>query len=126
MRMCQTHWDKLRGALRLRGLYDLVAKDGAQAARDLADGRPDPLMSAHNAIVGNALGLVGLAAMAPNDDGTERCPLCYLKQLSLASPKCECGDLACAPESRAERFEGWIDRAADDELQRVGAKRAGT
>lgn len=121
MRICQPHWDKLRDALKLRGLDDMVAKDGAQAAHDLADGRPDPLMSAHNAIVSNALGVVGLAVMEPNDDGTERCPLCYLQQLSLRG--CECGDPACTFEARVARFEGWIDRAADDELQRVGGKR---
>jgi hypothetical protein len=62
--------------------------------------------------------------MAPNDDGSERCPVCYLKELSLAAPRCECGDPACTPESRAESFERWIERAADDELERLGAKRA--
>ena len=122
MRMCNAHWDKLRDAIRVRGLDGLIAKDGAQAAADLADGRPDPLMAAHNAIVGNALGVVGLAAMAHNDDGTERCPLCYPVELSLQT-RCECGDSACTPESRAARFEGWIDRAADEQLQRMGAGR---
>jgi hypothetical protein len=117
--MCQSHWDKLRDALKVRGLYGMVAQDGAQAARDLADGRPDPLMAAHNAIVGNALDTAGLAVMTPNDDGSERCPLCYLKALSLAAPGCECSDPTCTPESRAERFERWIDCAADDQLARI-------
>ena len=38
----------------------------------------DPLMAAHNMILGNALEAGGLIAMQPNDDGTGRCPVCYL------------------------------------------------
>jgi hypothetical protein len=122
--MCQSHWDKLREALKVRGLYGMVAKDGAQASRDLAEGRPDPLMAAHNAIVGNALNTAGLAIMAANDDGSERCPICFLM---AAAAGCQCGAPACTPEARAAqsaRFEAWIERAADDELERIGAKRA--
>jgi hypothetical protein len=124
MKMCQPHWDKLRDAIKSRGLYGMVATDGAQAARDLGEGRPDPLMAAHNAIVGNALNRAGLAVVSPNEDGSERCPLCFL---IAAAAGCQCGDPACTPEARAAqsaRFEAWIELAADDELERVGAGKA--
>ena len=119
MKFCMDHWNKLRTAIAERGLEALVAADGMTAVNDLIAGRPDPLMAAHNAIVSNAASKVGLAIMTANDDGSERCPICYLKALSLAAPRCECGDPACTPESRAEGFERWIDRAADEQLERM-------
>ncbi len=117
--MCQPHWDKLRDAIKLRGLDDMIAKDGMQAAQQLAEGRPDPLLAAHNAIVGNAAAAAGLAIMSPNDDGSERCPICYLKEASFAAPSCDCGDPACTSESRADRFERWIEHAANDQSKRI-------
>lgn len=122
MKFCTDHWAKLRAAISERGLDKLVANDGAQVAQDLVDGRPDPLMAAHNAIVSNAAGKVGLAIMMPNDDGSDRCPICYLKALSLAAPRCECGDPACTSESRAKEFERWIEFAADEQLERINGK----
>lgn len=117
--MCIDHWAKLRAALAERKLDKLIAADGMQAAADLVAGRPDPLMAAHNAILSNAVDKVGLAIMMQNDDGSERCPICYLKALSLASPQCTCGDPACTPESIADGFERWIEIAADEQLKRI-------
>jgi hypothetical protein len=116
MKFCQPHWDKLKAAIEARGLMSRVASSGEQAAAQLAAGKPDPLMAAHNAIVGNALGKVGLELMMPNEDGTERCPICFLVKLSLESPRCECGDPTCTPQARAESSERWIDHAADDQI----------
>ena len=122
MKMCQSHWDKLRAAIADRGLDKFVSADGLAAINALVAGRPDPLLAAHNAIVGNAASKVGIAVMQQNEDGSDRCPICYLKQLSLAAPRCECGDPACTPESRAEGFEQWIDFAANDQATRINGE----
>lgn len=121
MRMCQEHWDKLKEALRERGLMGLVPQGGEAAAKLLSEGRPDPLMAAHNAIVGNAMDAFGIAIMMPNEDGSERCPLCYCKRQCFDNP-CpgNCGRPDCSPESNAAKFETWIERAADDQLTRGG------
>src|SRR5262245_849386 len=44
----------------------------------------EPLMAAYFAILGNALNVAGMDIMAPNEDGTDRCPLCFL----IAACKC--------------------------------------
>src|SRR5579859_4119178 len=98
MRFCDPHWKKLRAAFKERGLDKYVAKDGAQAALDLIEGKPDPLMAAHNAILSNVMDRVGLEVMMPNEDGTERCPLCYIQKLARESA-CTCGDPKCTPET---------------------------
>jgi hypothetical protein len=36
MKICESHWDKLRTAIDERGLSHLVAKDGAKAASQIA------------------------------------------------------------------------------------------
>lgn len=147
MRMCMDHWTQLREAIASRGLSALVAEGGEAAVRNLtsemAEGRTidnfDPLMAAHNAILGNAMGLVGLAAMADNDDGSERCPLCYINQQLRASweksreegakvdEPYPCGDPRCQEThifpAGPPNYDGWIDRAADDsvdEWKRIG------
>lgn len=65
MQFCRAHWDMLRAAIEARGLSGLVAKDGRAACENMKaelQGRADksnfdPLMGAHNMIVGRALGL---------------------------------------------------------------------
>jgi hypothetical protein len=124
MRMCQEHWEALKLAIEERGMDHLIAKDGARAAQNLAQelegGRTianfDPLMGAHNAILGNALGFGGLAVMAPNDDGSERCPLCFLNLMHREH---------CEQPGCDFMFDGWINRAADDELELWNELRAG-
>ncbi len=116
MRFCQPHWEQLRTAIAERGLDHLVAKGGAQAARNLAselrDGPAiqsfDPLMVAHNAILMHAMDAVGLAALAPNDDGTDRCPQCFLN----AEHERQCSGPPCTlPLKNA--FDDWTAKAAD-------------
>lgn len=109
MKFCMDHWNELRGAIRDRGLESLVATSGQQAAAqtvaqlegDKSAKTFDPLMAAHWAIVNRAMGMVGLAIMAPNDDGTDRCPLCFL----VSTCECGLGD-AC-------HFKLWIPSVAD-------------
>ena len=120
MKFCQDHWDRLRKAIEDRGLSDLIAPDGATAAAQLADQiesggmtpvNYDPLMAAHWAIVSNvgalADGLV-LTLMMPNEDGSDRCPLCY----------------ANTHNPHGHNYDEWIDRAADDQVEQVKKMRS--
>lgn len=85
MKMCQPHWEALRSEIRIRGMEHLVAAGGKAAAANMAaevEGTAtaanfDPLMSAYWAVVGQVMRIGGLAIMAPNEDGSERCPLCF-------------------------------------------------
>lgn len=113
MKFCGRHWEALREAIRGRGLYDMVAKSGedvvARMTKELGDGETtktsfDPLMGAHNAIVSNVMNVVGLAVMVQNDDGSDRCPLCFIQSEHDAN----CKQVGCEP------YDKWIDRAADD------------
>jgi hypothetical protein len=103
MKFCMPHWEALRKAIDDRGLYSLVATSGTEVVSKMvgesSDGVSvdsfDPLMGAHN---------------APNPDGTDRCPLCFLNQDHVA----HCEDPTC--ELGATGFDAWIDRAADEQL----------
>lgn len=117
MRMCADHWASLRAAIDAAGLGALVAENGEDATRRLAESSRngttidtfEPLLGAHNAILSNALALAGLQIMHPNEDGTERCPLCFLNQMHAL----HCKDSGCAgPESNP--FDEWIDNATED------------
>jgi hypothetical protein len=98
MKFCMPHWNELREKVVAHGMESLIAKSGEDIhARMVAaiEGGPkpttfDPLMAAHNAILIRALDTAGLAVMAPNEDGSERCPLCFL----IANCPCGRGD-AC-------------------------------
>ncbi len=113
MRFCQDHWDKLKDAVDARGLSAFVADDGSAVIdRVVAESESgpskttfEPLMAAHMAIVSNVLRIAGLEAMANNEDGTDRCPLCFI----IAG--CNCGQGDACP------FLTFIDRAADDQLE---------
>ena len=117
MKFCQDHWDRLRAAIDERGLSDLVAKGGERAVinlkSELEDGPSivnfDPLMGAHWAIVNNAMNVLGLAVMAPAENGDGQCPLCLLN----AWHEDVCADPACTLP-KVNGYDGWIDRAADD------------
>ena len=70
----------------------------------------EPLMSAFMEIVSNAMDAGGLEVMTAKEDGSEGCPICFMKE------KCKCG----APDCK-ERYEGWLTHAADDQLNRAKA-----
>lgn len=81
MQICQQHWDALREAIKSRGLWHLVSKDGQTAAENLAkdtdEGRIsperfDPLMQSFIMITAQAIEMFGLMTM---NDGF--CPVCY-------------------------------------------------
>lgn len=84
MKICTPHWERLRAALKERGLDHLGAKTGEAAAANMVtelEGRSaendfDPLMAANNMIWTQGLKVCGLALMANNEDGSEKCPIC--------------------------------------------------
>lgn len=116
MRFCQPHWTTLRAAIDERGLSPLVARGGAQAARNFAaearDGPSiknfDPLMVAHNQIWSRAMEMVGLELMRPNEDGSERCPLCFVNEVHAKTCK---GSPCRLP--LVNGFDSWIPSVAD-------------
>ncbi len=79
MKFCIPHWNALRKAIESRGLSHLVAKTGEDAAKRLTaevkgtatDRTFDPLMSAHNMIVGRAIEMGGIYLLTG-----EYCPIC--------------------------------------------------
>src|SRR5207249_3916186 len=99
MKFCERHWSALRTAIDVRGLTPYVAKGGADAAGRMRSETGDkltadnfePLMGAHNAILRHALDAAGLTIMAPNEDGSDRCPICYLTTEHAKT----CTDPAC-------------------------------
>jgi len=100
LRFCKAHWDELREKIRERGLYQFVAKDGAEAMQRMVEGGFDPLMSAHNRILENALSIGGLGLMVG-----DLCPLCELIN------QCQCGQGDGCP------FKAFTTKAADEQLE---------
>lgn len=124
MKICERHWGMLRAEIDRLGLGHLVATSGEQAhaqlSRQLKDGEAakttfDPLMAANNMIWSQALQTAGLAAMAPHEDGSERCPICFLD----AAHKAGCKDPDCAWTYEATWIPGPC-KAAFDEAKRLG------
>ena len=111
MKMCQSHWDKLKTAIDERGLGHLVAKDGVKAAQQIANQLNgseakedyDPLMSAYWAIMANSIKAFGIGAMQ-EDFG---CSLC-----ALDAHAAECKDEGCPKYTG----QNWIDLASDGQL----------
>jgi hypothetical protein len=89
MKYCQPHWDQLRRAIESRGMAHLIAKSGEQAAMRIEEeliGQAtkhtfDPLMAAHNMVLERATRYFGLSLFVPNEDGSEKCPVCLLLTL---------------------------------------------
>lgn len=93
----------------------MVAESGEEAARKLGAQLQEgvtidsfePLLAANMAIISNTVQVAGLSVFAPNEDGTERCPICFLVWLhsGCTRPGCDMD------------YETWIDLAADDQLE---------
>jgi|SRR5882757_8318311 len=108
MQFCQTHWGKMREAVKLRGMESLVPDTGEKVVSQLQrqmEGEDsidtfDPLMGMHWAILGNIPAYYSIA---------EGCPLCNVnkdhKDRCIGPPDCNIVD-----------FEWMIDRSADDAL----------
>ena len=100
MNWCDSHWQKLRAAIELRGLSKFIATDGSQAAqnmRDQLDGEKekfDPLM-------GSWIRINTTFLESPNCAGRfMACPLCCLED-----------------DGRPELVDNWIDGCTDAALQ---------
>ena len=114
MRMCQEHWSQLKQLVEASGLGKLVSKSGEEASmrltKELTCGVDastfDPLMAAHNILLSHIMDVRGLALMLPNDDGSDRCPLCYMIE------SCGCGEAGCKTKS-----EQWLEYAVRDAVE---------
>lgn len=115
MKFCQAHWDQLRDAIKTRGIWPLVARNGMEAAERFveelegkaSDASWDPLMAAHWAIGGRATEILGLYIF-----GTEVCPVCEVLTVHDSKP-CEHG---CTHDDVEKR---WIEGPADAMLKHV-------
>ena len=133
MKFCQNHWDKLKDAIKARGIFDFVAGSGEEAVKQMKEqleGKPeaierfDPLMAAHWAIANNAIdvlkriGQSPLIMMAPDPEYPQlECPICCLNFLSAEHDR-TCSDPNCK-KTKGQTFDGWIDRAADEALEKT-------
>ena len=112
MKFCQNHWNLLRKAIEDRGMEHLVAKSGEECVQKLVDDieQPnkstfDPLMGSHNMILFRALRDYGLEIMMQNEDGSDRCPICFLD--SKHKEKCVAPGCTWSYEKRC--FHGVAD-----------------
>lgn len=129
MRICMDHWAKLKTAIEQRGLMPLVAGSGVEAAGRMAAASRgvvtlenfEPLLQANMAILGDAIENFSSFGLDPSilfnpPDGWPECPICHLNKLA------QFHDANCTnPECkfvRGQTFDGWIDRAAEDQLTR--------
>lgn len=109
MKICQPHWDRLRRAIDDRGIGHLGAKSGQDAIRNIVtdlEGREaendfDPLMACNMMIWSAGTRDLGLALMAANEDGSEKCPIC---------------------ERAKSLEESWIQGPADEALKMAKEK----
>jgi hypothetical protein len=106
MRFCQTHWDRLREAIKNKGLNQFVSADGETLTEKIKKEVkeevtiPDPLFAAHNAIVEAAIKQGGLYLLGKDEEGKDYCPLCEVNKY--------------AKEEGAD--EDWIQGSTDDVL----------
>jgi hypothetical protein len=104
MKICETHWAKLRQALKDRGIDHLGAKTGEEAFQNITDQLDgtkteyDPLMDCNMMIWSAGIEMGGLYLMDKKEDGSSHCPICEAVQN-------DCGD---------EKY--WIDGPADAAL----------
>lgn len=118
MKLCQSHWDKLKQGITDAGLMRYVSNDGQQAVEkidsqlkgDDSNDTYDPLMSANFAIWNNLLRIFGLEAMAPD---APECLLCYMDEAA----KNGCGDTNCKEHHASG--DDWVDYAVRDQVEQA-------
>lgn len=122
MKFCQNHWNILRKAIDDRGMGHLISRSGEECVRRLVAGSEhpskttfDPLMGSHNQIIARSLNECGFEIMIQNDDGSDRCPICFLDM----KHKENCVESGCTWTYE----DSWIQGAANDAL--IEAKRLG-
>lgn len=133
MKFCQNHWDKLRAAIKARGLIEFVALDGKEAATQMigelkgeAKTRKnfDPLMASHWAIANNAMDAAGRMGVNPlgmlmhDPEHPEReCPICFLNWICAEHDR-QCTNPDCK-QQKGMTFDHWIDCAADEMKEKL-------
>lgn len=103
MKFCLPHWNQLKDAIKARGLGDMIAASGEEAVKMLTSPQDkienfEPLMTAHNILVHNALNAGGMYLLGQKEDGTDYCPIC---------------------EAEEHGATGWIEQAADMVAERA-------
>lgn len=140
MKMCVTHWNKLREKISGKGLDYLVAQRGTLAAAQTADQIKtgevtpenfDPLMHSYWSILGNAMETLERAGIDPlyllvdgsnAPEGRNDCPVCELNFLH----KQGCTNPECVLDKELG-YDWMLERASQDayekarELKLVGA-----
>lgn len=110
MRFCKDHWDKLRTAIKNRGLDHLGAKTTEQLHADMVDQLRgsqtdyDPLMDCYWMISNRAIEMGGLYMMTVKENGEHYCPVCE------------------AIEKGGQTEQYWIDGPADAALKHAQKK----
>jgi len=121
MKMCQSHWDKLKIAIDARGLDNLIAKNEEavvesmerelQGTSTTADF--DPLMDAWYKIMHQIMQMSPnpLSLLCIKEDGTDYCPICeaYIHRNDGAKP-----EDSLVTDEEFEKF--WFEDLADCEL----------
>jgi hypothetical protein len=102
VKFCQPCFQKLKDAFAARGLHSTaIAPPGAGPGPKTAD----LLLQTSYSFYAHAVETVGLGILLDNDDGSERCPACFL----VANCSCGRGD-AC-------HYKSWADGMADMALR---------
>lgn len=104
MKFCQSHWDKLRDAIKSKNMFHLVSNSGEELATRMkkqSAGQavvPDPLMEAHNMILERSISLMP-HIIGINEEAEDKhfCPLC--EALKHLPPH---------PETKLPCDESWI------------------
>lgn len=114
MKFCMPHWTALReeienkqglGQFVSNGGKDLVSRITESGADPLGGETGDPLMDAHNLILGNAMNLLSNAGINPLEMLVgDLCPLCFVSK--CGNPECQCG--------AEQRSTKWIEFAGRD------------
>ena len=121
MKMCQTHWDKLKTAIASRGIDNLITKSGEAAVESMerelqgtaTDADFDPLMDAWYKIMHQILQMASdpLYLLCEKEGGGQYCPICeaYIHRNDGAKP-----EDSLVTDEEFEKF--WFEDLADCEL----------
>ena len=116
MKFCERHWGMLHKEVEDKGLTQFVAPTGEEAFKRMTadlDNKEftrstfDPLMGAHNAIMSNVLGAVGLGIFNETED-LQHCPLCFAQTEH---------DDNCQMSGCNQNFDNWIKKAVEDQME---------